>query len=85
MAMVGAGAEGQRLAPIVTLGRRTACDKSVRRHRRLGIENRNRPAAYLIPAVEWEAICDRLEDIELAEIVRSRSGETAVSVKLEDL
>jgi hypothetical protein len=38
--MVRAGAEGQRLAPIVTLERRTPCDKPVRRHRPLGIEIR---------------------------------------------
>ncbi|MNQ86615.1 Antitoxin YafN [compost metagenome] len=51
----------------------------------VAVLNRNKPVAYLIPALEWEAICDRLEDIELAEIVRARSGEQAVSVKLEDL
>jgi antitoxin StbD len=51
----------------------------------VAILNRNKPVAYLIPAHEWEAICERLEDIELAEIVRARRGEKAVSVKLEDL
>jgi antitoxin StbD len=45
----------------------------------------NKPVAYLIPASEWEAICDGLEDIELAEIVKSRAGEEVVSVRLEDL
>ncbi|NLP60972.1 type II toxin-antitoxin system Phd/YefM family antitoxin [Paraburkholderia sacchari] len=51
----------------------------------VAILNRNKPVAYLVPASEWEAICDRLEDIELAEIVKSRAGEEVVSVKLEDL
>lgn len=51
----------------------------------VAVLNRNKPVAYLIPADEWEAICDRLEDIELAEIVRARSGEKSVSVKLDDL
>ncbi|TDQ89905.1 type II toxin-antitoxin system Phd/YefM family antitoxin [Paraburkholderia silvatlantica] len=51
----------------------------------VAILNRNKPVAYLVPASEWEAICERLEDAELAEIVRSRAGEEAVSVKLEDL
>ncbi|WP_322052500.1 type II toxin-antitoxin system Phd/YefM family antitoxin [Paraburkholderia bannensis] len=53
----------------------------------VAILNRNKPVAYLIPASEWEAICDRLEDIELAEIARSRmnDGDETVSVKLEDL
>jgi antitoxin StbD len=51
----------------------------------VAILNRNKPVAYLVPASEWETICNRLEDIELAEIVKSRAGEEVVSVKLEDL
>ncbi len=51
----------------------------------LAILNRNRPAAYLIPAKAWEAIMDRLEDAELAEIVRARTGQKRIRVKLEDL
>jgi antitoxin StbD len=51
----------------------------------VAVLNRNKPVAYLIPAHEWETICERLEDLELAEIVRARSGEKAVSVKLDDL
>jgi antitoxin StbD len=51
----------------------------------VAVLNRNKPVAYLIPAHEWEAICERLEDFELTEIVRSRSGEKTVNVKLRDL
>jgi antitoxin StbD len=51
----------------------------------IAVLNRNKPVAYLIPAAEWEAICERLEDIDLAEIVRERRNETAVSVNLADL
>jgi antitoxin StbD len=51
----------------------------------VAVLNRNKPVAYLIPAAAWEAICERLEDIELAKIVKERAGEKAVSVKLEDL
>ncbi len=51
----------------------------------LAVLNRNRPAAYLIPAKAWEAIMDRLEDAELAEIVRARTGQKRIRVKLEDL
>ncbi|KKJ04228.1 type II toxin-antitoxin system Phd/YefM family antitoxin [Burkholderia gladioli] len=51
----------------------------------VAVLNRNRPVAYLVPADAWEAICDKLEDIELAEIVRARAGQKAVSVNLEDL
>jgi antitoxin StbD len=51
----------------------------------VAILNRNKPVAYLIPASAWEAICERLEDLELAEIVKARSGETPMSVKFENL
>jgi antitoxin StbD len=51
----------------------------------VAVLNRNKPVAYLIPAAIWEAICERLEDAELAKIVKERAGEKAVSVKLEDL
>lgn len=53
--------------------------------RPVAILNRNKPAAYLIPAKAWEAIMDRLEDAELAEIVRARAGQKRIRVKLEDL
>jgi antitoxin StbD len=51
----------------------------------IAVLNRNKPVAYLIPADEWEAICERLEDIELVKIVKARAGEKAVSVKIEEL
>ena len=51
----------------------------------VAILNRNRPAAYLIPAEAWEAILDRLDDIELTEIVRERAGEVGIPVDLADL
>ncbi len=51
----------------------------------IAILNRNRPAAYLVPAKAWEAIMDRLDDIELVRIVRERWDDTEVEVSLEDL
>ena len=53
--------------------------------RPVAILNHNKPAAYLIPAKAWEAIMERLEDAELAEIVRARAGQKRIRVKLEDL
>lgn len=53
--------------------------------RPVAILNHNKPTAYLIPAKAWEAIMDRLEDAELAEIVRARAGQKRIRVKLEDL
>lgn len=47
--------------------------------------NRNTPSAYLVPAKAWEALMDRLEDIELAELVRQREGEVGIPVDIDDL
>jgi len=51
----------------------------------VAILNRNTPSAYLIPAKAWEELVNRLEDIELAELVRARSGEKPIEVRLADL
>lgn len=51
----------------------------------VAILNRNTPAAYLVPAAAWEALMDRIEDIELAEIVRARMDEVGVEVSIDDL
>ena len=51
----------------------------------VAILNRNTPEAYLVPAKAWEALMDRLEDIELAEIVRARANEVGVRVNIDDL
>jgi antitoxin StbD len=51
----------------------------------VAILNRNTPAAYLVPAKAWEALMDRLEDIELAEIVRSRADQEEIEVSIDDL
>ncbi len=51
----------------------------------IAVLNRNKPAAYLVPADAWEAIMDRLEDIELAEIVRARAGQEEIEVSIDEL
>ena len=51
----------------------------------VAILNRNKPAAYLIPASAWEAILDRLDDIELARIVKEREGQEEIEVSIDDL
>lgn len=45
----------------------------------------NRPSAYLVPADTYQRMLDRLEDAELATIVRSRKTERTVKVKLDEL
>lgn len=51
----------------------------------VAILNRNTPMAYLVPAEAWEELMDRLEDIELAEIVRARAGQEEIEVSIDDL
>lgn len=45
----------------------------------------NRPSAYLVPAEAYQRLIDRLEDLELAELVRSRVGERRIKVDLDAL
>ncbi len=51
------------------------------------ILNHNKPTAYLIPAEAYEALMDRLEDLELGAIVRQRTIEKpdAIEVDLDDI
>ena len=51
----------------------------------VAVLNRNTPAAYILSAKAWEAILERLDDAELAAIVRRREGQEAVKVRIEDL
>lgn len=45
----------------------------------------NKPSAYLVPAATYQRMVERLEDLELAEIVRARAGERRIKVALDDL
>jgi antitoxin StbD len=45
----------------------------------------NKPSAYLVPAATYRRLLERLEDMELAELVRARAKERKVKVKLDDL
>ena len=51
----------------------------------VAVLNHNRVMGYLVPAEVYEAMVERLEDLELAEIARARAGETPVPVSLDDL
>lgn len=51
----------------------------------VAILNRNEPAFYCIPARAFEAMMERLEDLELNAIADARTGQPSVKVKLEDL
>ncbi len=45
----------------------------------------NRPSAYLVPAATYERLMERLEDLELAELVRARAGEQRIPMTLDEL
>jgi antitoxin StbD len=45
----------------------------------------NKPSAYLVPAQTYERMVDRMEDLELAELVRARTKERRIKVKLDEL
>jgi antitoxin StbD len=51
----------------------------------VAILNRNEPAFYCVPARVYEAMLERLEDIELNAIADARAGEPVVKVELDDL
>jgi antitoxin StbD len=53
----------------------------------IAILNHNTPAAYLIPAETYERLLDKIEDIELAQIVKERlpEKEHAIVVDINDL
>ena len=51
----------------------------------VAVLNHNRVMGYMVPADVYEAMMERLDDLELAEIVRARSHETPVPVSLDDL
>ncbi len=51
----------------------------------VAILNRNEPAFYCVPAKAFEAMMERLEDIELNAIADARRGEKRVRVDLDAL
>ncbi len=51
----------------------------------VAILNRNEPAFYCVPAKAYEAMMDRLEDLELNALADSRAGETVIKVMLDEL
>ncbi len=51
----------------------------------VAILNRNRPVFYAVPAVAWEALLEKIEDLELAVLVREREGEGEIEVDINEL
>jgi antitoxin StbD len=51
----------------------------------VAILNRNAPVFYAVPAAAYEQLMDKLEDMELGEIVRQRQGEPVIEVDINEL
>lgn len=51
----------------------------------VAILNRNAPVFYAVPASAYEALMDKLEDMELGKIVRERQGEAVITVDINEL
>lgn len=51
----------------------------------VAILNRNAPAFYCVPAKAYEALMERLEDLELNALADSRAGQAVVRMTLDAL
>lgn len=51
----------------------------------VAVLNRNQPAFYCVPAEAYEALMDKLEDMELAQLVKDREGQEEIEVSIDDL
>ena len=47
--------------------------------------DQNHVVAYLVPAELYEQILERLDDFDLAALVKARAAEKSIQVSLEDL
>jgi antitoxin StbD len=51
----------------------------------VAVLNRNQPAFYCVPADAYEAMMDKLEDVELAALVNERQSQPEIEVSINDL
>ena len=51
----------------------------------VAILNRNTPAFYCVPAKAYEALLNKLEDLELNALADSRKDQAVVRVRLDEL
>jgi antitoxin StbD len=51
----------------------------------VAILNRNEPAFYCVPAKAYEALINRIEDLELNAIADARAGQAIVEVEFDAL
>ncbi len=51
----------------------------------VAILNRNEPVFYCVPAKNYEALLNKLEDLELNAIADARANQAVIKVSLDDL
>ncbi|MPY23765.1 type II toxin-antitoxin system Phd/YefM family antitoxin [Shewanella sp. YLB-07] len=51
----------------------------------VAVLNRNQPVFYCVPADAYEVLMDKLEDIELASLVKERQNQPEIEVNINDL
>ncbi|EMC3962936.1 TPA: type II toxin-antitoxin system Phd/YefM family antitoxin [Pseudomonas aeruginosa] len=51
----------------------------------VAILNHNRVMGYMVPAELYEQMLERLDDLDLIDVAKARSGENGQSVSLDDL
>jgi antitoxin StbD len=51
----------------------------------VAVLNRNQPAFYCVPADAYEIMMDKLEDFELAQLVKERQNQPEIKVSISDL
>jgi len=51
----------------------------------VAVLNRNQPVFYCVPADAYEIMMDKLEDVELALLVKERQGQPEIEVSINDL
>jgi antitoxin StbD len=51
----------------------------------VAILNRNAPVFYCVPAGVYEALMDKIEDLELNVIADARASQPVIKIKLDDL
>jgi antitoxin StbD len=51
----------------------------------VAVLNRNQPVFYCVPADAYEIMMDKLEDFELAQLVKERQNQPEIKVSISDL
>ena len=51
----------------------------------VAILNRNEPAFYCVPVKEYEALMNRLDDLELVALCKERENDPTIKVSIDDL